>query len=216
MRLTFSTAARRAWRKRRRRHWRVNQWLKKAVLLSFRLNDMSVIRGGPGRAVWWDKVPSKFDGWDDQRFRAAGLSRGTGLRRAPLRLRCARRGADAVIRQSRGLCRSRHHDRHLGDGRVVRADRQELPHLRRRRHRRRARAVAGGPGDRRGQLLHRCALGSRRGRGRTRGSRPLDGRLHRRLDQDRRPRQRRGFSGRGAGLRGGRARQHAQQAASER
>ncbi len=44
--------------------WRVNQWLKKAVLLSFRLNDMSVIAGGPGKAVWWDKVASKFDGWD--------------------------------------------------------------------------------------------------------------------------------------------------------
>jgi len=54
-------------------NWQVNQWLKKAVLLSFRLNDMSVIRGGPDRAVWWDKVPSKFDGWDDQRFRAGGF-----------------------------------------------------------------------------------------------------------------------------------------------
>ncbi len=53
--------------------WKVNQWLKKAVLLSFRLNDMSVIAGGPGRAVWWDKVPSKFDGWDEARFRAAGF-----------------------------------------------------------------------------------------------------------------------------------------------
>ncbi|MDE1972577.1 MAG: 2,3,4,5-tetrahydropyridine-2,6-dicarboxylate N-succinyltransferase [Hyphomicrobiales bacterium] len=53
--------------------WRVNQWLKKAVLLSFRLNDMSVISGGPGRAGWWDKVPSKFDGWDDTQFRAAGF-----------------------------------------------------------------------------------------------------------------------------------------------
>jgi len=53
--------------------WRVNQWLKKAVLLSFRLNDMAVIPGGPGRASWWDKVPSKFDGWDDQSFRAAGF-----------------------------------------------------------------------------------------------------------------------------------------------
>ena len=53
--------------------WRVNQWLKKAVLLSFRLNDMSEIRGGPGHAVWWDKVPSKFDHWDDRRFRAAGF-----------------------------------------------------------------------------------------------------------------------------------------------
>jgi 2,3,4,5-tetrahydropyridine-2,6-dicarboxylate N-succinyltransferase len=53
--------------------WRVNQWLKKAVLLSFRLNDMSVISGGPGHAVWWDKVPSKFDAWDEQNFRAAGF-----------------------------------------------------------------------------------------------------------------------------------------------
>jgi len=53
--------------------WRVNQWLKKAVLLSFRLNDMTAIPGGPGRAAWWDKVPSKFDGWDDSRFRAAGF-----------------------------------------------------------------------------------------------------------------------------------------------
>ena len=41
--------------------WHVNQWLKKAVLLSFRLNDMTEIAGGPGHAVWWDKVPSKFD-----------------------------------------------------------------------------------------------------------------------------------------------------------
>jgi 2,3,4,5-tetrahydropyridine-2-carboxylate N-succinyltransferase len=53
--------------------WRVNQWLKKAVLLSFRLNDMSVIPGGPGRAAWWDKVPSKFDGWSEDRFRSAGF-----------------------------------------------------------------------------------------------------------------------------------------------
>jgi 2,3,4,5-tetrahydropyridine-2-carboxylate N-succinyltransferase len=42
--------------------WQVKQWLKKAVLLSFRLNDMSVIAGGPGKAVWWDKVDSKFKG----------------------------------------------------------------------------------------------------------------------------------------------------------
>jgi 2,3,4,5-tetrahydropyridine-2-carboxylate N-succinyltransferase len=53
--------------------WRVNQWLKKAVLLSFRLNDMSVIGGGPGKAVWWDKVASKFDGWGPNRFRDAGF-----------------------------------------------------------------------------------------------------------------------------------------------
>jgi 2,3,4,5-tetrahydropyridine-2-carboxylate N-succinyltransferase len=53
--------------------WRVNQWLKKAVLLSFRLNDMTVLPGGPGEAVWWDKVASKFDGWNDARFREAGF-----------------------------------------------------------------------------------------------------------------------------------------------
>ncbi len=53
--------------------WVVNQWLKKAVLLSFRLNDMAPIPGGPGGAAWWDKVPSKFTGWDAERFRAAGF-----------------------------------------------------------------------------------------------------------------------------------------------
>jgi 2,3,4,5-tetrahydropyridine-2,6-dicarboxylate N-succinyltransferase len=53
--------------------WSVNQWLKKAVLLSFRLNDMTVIPGGPGQAVWWDKVASKFEGWGENRFREAGF-----------------------------------------------------------------------------------------------------------------------------------------------
>jgi 2,3,4,5-tetrahydropyridine-2,6-dicarboxylate N-succinyltransferase len=53
--------------------WHVNQWLKKAVLLSFRLNDMAVIKNGPGRAVWWDKVPSKFDGWNAAKFKKAGF-----------------------------------------------------------------------------------------------------------------------------------------------
>jgi 2,3,4,5-tetrahydropyridine-2,6-dicarboxylate N-succinyltransferase len=53
--------------------WHVNQWLKKAVLLSFRLNDMSPIAGAAGGATWWDKVPSKFDGWGENRFRAAGF-----------------------------------------------------------------------------------------------------------------------------------------------
>ncbi len=53
--------------------WKVNQWLKKAVLLSFRLNDMSPISGGPGGASWWDKVPSKFEGWGENRFREAGF-----------------------------------------------------------------------------------------------------------------------------------------------
>jgi len=53
--------------------WIVNQWLKKAVLLSFRLNDNVLIGDGPGGANWWDKVPSKFTHWDEARFRAAGF-----------------------------------------------------------------------------------------------------------------------------------------------
>ena len=53
--------------------WKVNQWLKKAVLLSFRLNDNAIIGGGPGGAVWWDKVASKFEGWGANRFRDAGF-----------------------------------------------------------------------------------------------------------------------------------------------
>jgi len=53
--------------------WHVNQWAKKAVLLSFRLNDMTPIAGGPGNATWWDKVPSKFDGWGEQQWTAAGF-----------------------------------------------------------------------------------------------------------------------------------------------
>ncbi|MCA1405532.1 2,3,4,5-tetrahydropyridine-2,6-dicarboxylate N-succinyltransferase [Ensifer sp. IC3342] len=53
--------------------WTVNQWLKKAVLLSFRLNPMELVKGGPGESVWWDKVPSKFDGWSVNEFEKAGF-----------------------------------------------------------------------------------------------------------------------------------------------
>ena len=53
--------------------WRVNQWLKKAALLSFRLNPMEMIPGGPGGAPWWDKVPSKFLGWGPESFARAGF-----------------------------------------------------------------------------------------------------------------------------------------------
>lgn len=53
--------------------WHVNQWLKKAVLLSFRLNDMVTISNGPGDLSWWDKVPSKFDGWGAAQFSEAGF-----------------------------------------------------------------------------------------------------------------------------------------------
>jgi 2,3,4,5-tetrahydropyridine-2-carboxylate N-succinyltransferase len=53
--------------------WKVNQWLKKAVLLSFRLNDNALIDGGPGQATWWDKIPSKMEGWGENRFKDAGF-----------------------------------------------------------------------------------------------------------------------------------------------
>ncbi len=53
--------------------WVTHQWLKKAVLLSFRLNPNIAIPGGPGGSLWWDKVPSKFAGWGENRFAAAGF-----------------------------------------------------------------------------------------------------------------------------------------------
>tara|TARA_R110002124_G_scaffold63783_3_gene174688 strand:+ start:2040 stop:2882 length:843 start_codon:yes stop_codon:yes gene_type:complete len=53
--------------------WQVNQWLKKAVLLSFRLNDNKLIEGAPGGSSFWDKVPTKFEGWSENTFREAGF-----------------------------------------------------------------------------------------------------------------------------------------------
>src|SRR4051812_39939600 len=56
--------------------WRVNQWIKKAVLLSFRLNEMELVTGpkfSNGNVTWFDKVPSKFVGWDSAHFREAGF-----------------------------------------------------------------------------------------------------------------------------------------------
>ncbi len=85
--------------------WTVNQWLKKAVLLSFRLNAMEAIPGGPGGAHWWDKVPSKFARLGRAGIRHARVSRGAGRDRPPRRLHRAGRGADAELRQPRRLCR---------------------------------------------------------------------------------------------------------------
>ncbi len=53
--------------------WTVHQWIKKAVLLSFRLQPMTPISGGPGGSVWWDKVASKFEGWTPDHFTQAGF-----------------------------------------------------------------------------------------------------------------------------------------------
>ena len=75
------------------------------MLLSFRLNDMSPIAGGPGQAAWWDKVPSKFDGWGENRFRGAGFRAVPGAIVRRSAYIAPERGADAVLRQSRRLCR---------------------------------------------------------------------------------------------------------------
>jgi len=53
--------------------WIVHQWLKKAILLSFRLNEPHKIDGGPGDGAWWDKVPSKFAKWKAKDFKEAGF-----------------------------------------------------------------------------------------------------------------------------------------------
>ena len=150
--------------------WVTHQWVKKAVLLSFRLADNAPMRtvGRPLRTV-----PLLRQGADQ--VRAVTTTRRSpqpGVRVVPPA--AARRGAyhrpqrraDAVVREHRRLRRRGHDGRHVGDGRLVRADRQERAPVRRRRHRRRARAAAGESDDHRGQLLHRRALGSRRRRDR--------------------------------------------------
>lgn len=53
--------------------WQVHEWLKKAVLLSFRLNPNTLIEDGPGGGRWWDKVPSKFENWGATEFEQAGF-----------------------------------------------------------------------------------------------------------------------------------------------
>jgi len=53
--------------------WHVNVWLKKAVLLSFRFNDNTIISGGPGNSPWFDKVPPRFAGWKEADFKTAGF-----------------------------------------------------------------------------------------------------------------------------------------------
>ena len=138
--------------------WKVNQWLKKAVLLSFRLNDMSAIPGGPGKASWWDKVPSKFEGWGENRFRDAGFRAVPG----------------AIVRRSAFIARNVvlmpsfvNLGAYVDEATMIdtwstvgslRADRQARAYFGRRRHRRRAGAAAGRARDHRGRLLHRRAL----------------------------------------------------------
>jgi len=90
--------------------WTVHQWLKKAVLLSFRLNDMQLIEGSHGGGHWWDKVPSKFHDWDADAFRAAGFRAvpGSIVRRG------AHIGKDVVLMPSFVNIGA-----HVGDGTMV-------------------------------------------------------------------------------------------------
>ena len=85
--------------------WKVNQWLKKAVLLSFRLNDMSAISGGPGKAVVVGQGAVEIRRLGREPLSRRRLSRRAGRDRAPLGLHRQERRADAVLRQSRRLCR---------------------------------------------------------------------------------------------------------------
>ena len=137
--------------------WKVNQWLKKAVLLSFRLNDNEVIDGGAAGAPAFDKVPSKFAGWGENRFRDAGFRVVPGA--------VVRRGAfigkGAVLMPSFVNIGA-----YVGEGTMVDTWAtvgscaqigKQRPYLGRRRDRRRARAAPGRSGDHRRRLLHRRA-----------------------------------------------------------
>ena len=54
-------------------NWVINQWVKKAILLYFRINDMKLISGSSGDSHWWDKIDSKFQGWDEEKFVKSGF-----------------------------------------------------------------------------------------------------------------------------------------------
>ena len=183
-----STPAACASPKRRRRDWVTHQWLKKAVLLSFRLADNVRDRPrGPGGAVprSTTRCRPSSRATTTPHFAAGGRPRRAAGGRAARRL-SSRSNVVLMpsLRQHRRLCRRRHDGRHLGHRRLVRADRQERPLVGRCRHRRRLGAAAGQPHHHRGQLLHRRALGSRRRRDRRGELGAGHGRVHRPEHQD--------------------------------
>ena len=184
--------------------WKVNQWLKKAVLLSFRLNDMGAIPGGPGKASWWDKVPSKFEGWGENRFRDAGFRAVPG----------------AIVRRSAFIARNVvlmpsfvNLGAYVDEATMIDtwSTVGSCAQIGKRVH------ISGGVGI--GGVLEPlqaepviieddCFIGARsrgrRRRHRAQGRGAGDGRVPRRLDQDRRPRDRRDLCRRSAGIcRGG-------------
>ena len=185
--------------------WHVNQWLKKAVLLSFRIAHNSRGERRPDPVL--RQGAAQILGLERGAVRGRRRARGASGHGAARRLRRPQRRAHAELREHRRVRRFGHHGRHLGDGGLVRADRQERASVRRRGHRRRARAAAGEPHHHRGQLLHRRPLGDRRGRDRRDGRGDFHGRVHRPEHAHLRPRARRDPLWPSARGRGGRARQ---------
>ena len=196
--------------------WAVNEWLKKAVLLSFRLNDMDVIKGGPGDAVWWDKVPSKFSGWKKKDFEKAGFRPVPGC----VVRRSAYIAPGAVLMPSFvnlgayvdegtmvdtwatvGSCAQIGKNVHLSGGVGIGGVLEPLQ---------------AGPVI----IEDDCFIGARsevvEGCHRRQGLGSVDGRLHRPVDQDREPADRRDPHGPGAPLLGGRVGHHPGQAHARR
>jgi len=130
--------------------WQVNQWVKKAVLLYFRLNDMQLIEGGPfmvgTTTPWFDKIPSKFQGWGEDEFRRAGFRAVPG---------CIVRYSAYVAPDVVLLPSFVNLGAHVGEGTMVDtwatvgscAQIGNIAYLRRCGHRRGVGAVAGGAGD---------------------------------------------------------------------
>ena len=155
---------------------------------------MSVIAGGPGKAAWWDKVASKFDGWNDARFREAGfravpncvvrrsayIAPGVVLMPSFVNLGAyVDAGTMVDTWATVGSCAQIGKKCHISGGAGIGGVLEPLQ---------------AGAGDRRGQLLHRRALGGGRRRDRARRFGAVHGSLHRRLDPDRRSRDRRNRS----------------------
>ena len=106
--------------------WHVNQWAKKAVLLGFRIKDMEQQDGGPQGSGWWDKVDSKFKGWGDNQWKAAGFGAVPNCVVRKSAYIAPGVVSDAVLCEPWRLCGRRHDGRHMGDRWVLRPDRQDV------------------------------------------------------------------------------------------
>ena len=120
--------------------WVVHEWLKKAVLLSFRLFNNRVMAGGETR--YFDKVSLKFSRFEEARFQSLGRPRSAAGDGAPRRLYRPQCRFDAVLCQHRRLCGFRRHGGYLGNRRFLCTNWQECSPIRRCRHRRRFGTVA--------------------------------------------------------------------------